>query len=263
MASSLQPARGREGRLSGATLCSIPTAQRPLRRSSGSCLLSAWFGSLEAHIPPGLLRAPLSITPGHLLPHLPLTERYALVEPADPPLHFHTHKPDMFTPKSRARALVPSPSAALLAHLGTPSLAPWSSCSAMGSGWAPREPKGSAPPRKHSWPSPATQGTRPQSFAPPEMTRVPRTETRGRMLQTRSDAGQRKTHIGAASLLYRVFSSENSLPPSVFPQDFSFSLIPSCLEAQRLPRFSLSCIRSLPNNPLPLPAASSKATGSF
>ena len=123
--------------MSGVTPSSIPLAQRLLRRSSGSHLLSAWFSCSEARFPPGLLWAPPSIGPGHLLPHLPLTEGHASVEPADPPLHFHVRKAGTFTPKSREWGLGPSPSAGLLACWGTPSPALRSSCGRTGSGGLP------------------------------------------------------------------------------------------------------------------------------
>lgn len=46
----------------------------------------------------------------------------------------------------------------------------------------------------------------------------------GGMLQTRSDAGQSKTHTGAAWHLHQVFSSENSFSPPVFFHKISVSL---------------------------------------
>lgn len=188
-ASSRQAAQGREGSLSGVTPCSIPLARRLLHRSSSSRLLSTWFGCSEAHFPPGLLWAPPSFAPSHLLLQLPLTEGYASAEPGDPPLHFHTQKAGTFTPKSRKRGSGPSPSAGLLAHWGTPSPVPRGGCGRTGGGGAPGEPKGSAPPQKHSWPSPAVQDTSPQSSAPPEKTGLLRTEAWGRMLQAHSNAG--------------------------------------------------------------------------
>lgn len=143
-ASSLQPAQGREGSLSGTNPRSIPPAQCPLCRSSSSSsshLLSACFGCSEAHFPPGLLQAPPSIAPSHLLPHLPLTKGHASAEPADPPLHFHTRKAGMFTPRSREWGLGPSPSAGLLVCWGTPSPTPQSSCGGTGSRGLPRSPR--------------------------------------------------------------------------------------------------------------------------
>jgi len=107
-ASSLQPAQGREGSLSGVTLRSIPLPQRPPRRSGSSCLLSARFGCSEGHFPPGLLRAPPSFAPSHLLLQLPLTEAHALAELPDPLLHFHIQNAGTFTPKSRQQGSGPS-----------------------------------------------------------------------------------------------------------------------------------------------------------
>lgn len=66
--SSLQPAQGREESLSGATLCRTSLPQHlPCCRGS-SHFLSAWPCCSEAFFFPGLLWAPLSITPGRHLP---------------------------------------------------------------------------------------------------------------------------------------------------------------------------------------------------
>ena len=191
--------------MSGVTPGSIPLAQRLLRRSSGRHLLSAWFSCSEARFPPGLLWAPPSIGPGHLLPHLPLTEGHASVEPADPPLHFRVRKAGTFTPKSREWGSGPNPSAGLLACWGTPKPRSPEQLWWDGQRGPPREPKGSAPSQKHGWPSPAVRDPCPQSFAPPEMTRRLRTEAQGRMLQARSDTGQKKSHTGATWHLHQVF----------------------------------------------------------
>lgn len=115
-------------------LRSIPPAQRLLHRRGGSHLVRLFGGSFFSRSALGSFF------------HHSLTKGYALAEPADPPLHFHTQNAGTFTPKNRGRALGPSPSVALVAHWGTPSPTPRSSCGGMGSRAAPGEPQGSAPP---------------------------------------------------------------------------------------------------------------------